>query len=101
MSTKQTVTLRIEIGPGIPAELKAFDSGQALKAILKGLYQLVLSERINLGPEAAIIASVAGTTLRVMPLRGRNIITSPDFPATRIIEYETEVTLDPEDAIGD
>ena len=96
MSKQQTVKIRIEIGPGIPVELKDFDDGDAFAAILKGLFPVLTAERVYPGPDAAFTATYGAATVQIEPT-GFDIRATSGLPSTLYTECTALVTLDVSD----
>lgn len=93
---KQTVKLRLEVGPGMPSEIGAFIQSPALEAVLAAFFRAMTAEAIYPGPEAAFVATKDGVTAHVWVSR-TNIGTEPkdeSFPKTNHIEIEADVTLE-------
>jgi hypothetical protein len=105
MILKQTVKVRVEIGPGMPWEVKAFDEGGALEAVLAAFFQVMTAENLQPGPEGAVTTTNGGITARVVPTHV-DVRANGDIPTTHVIECSGKVTLerrdDPgTDAVGD
>ena len=87
MRRVQTIKLRVEIGPGMPATLEAFDHGNALKATLMGLFQLLTAEKTYARANASITASFEDATVQVMCTAIRNQM-GVGIPTSHVIECE-------------
>jgi hypothetical protein len=99
VSVQQTVKIRVEFGPGMPIELKGFDYGDAFAATLKALFQILTSDRVYPGPEAALTATYGKATVRVEHIKF-DIGASDGVPSVHHTQCEAKVTLQPDEAEG-
>jgi hypothetical protein len=68
MSMKQTVKIRIEIGPGMPIDLSKFSSPDAHVALLMALFRALSAEQVYPGPSAAFTGSKGDCMVHVEPV---------------------------------
>ena len=93
MSLKQSVRIRIEIGPGMPLQLAAF-KGDAFAATLKAFFQVLTSGPVYPEPEAAQIASFGKATVHVEPTRFSHPTLGEPPSVVYVTECEGLVTLE-------
>jgi hypothetical protein len=89
---RTTLKVRMEYGPGLPIELSRFTSGDAFKATLKALAQLLTSGDIYPGPDGAQIAVFGEAEVSLQMLKAHAGATT-SLPSVVTHDFELSVAL--------
>jgi hypothetical protein len=87
---QQTVKIRVEIGPGFPRDLGAYERPHALQALFAAFWQALTAEKVY--PESFFIGTSNGVTTHLTPTHF-SIGSDPNLPTIHHIECVGTVKL--------
>jgi len=88
---QQTVKLRVEIGPGFPRDMGAYERPHALQAMFAAFCQALTAEKVH--PESVFIGTSNGVTTHLTPTHF-SIGSDPNLPTVHHIECVGTVKLE-------
>jgi len=95
---EQTVKLRIEIGPGLPSAVGAFQQPHAFRALLDAFYRALTAERVF--PQSVFIGTSNGIEVSLTP-NHLGIRAEPTVPTSHSIECAGTVKLVGEERVSE
>jgi hypothetical protein len=95
MATQQKLKIRLEIGPGVPPEINAFQQCAAFASIATAALRATTAE--NLYPDAEFTGTKHGATA-TRTIQKTNMGTTTTLPAIVHCQFEGSVALDAPDS---